>query len=221
VTPMASQLTLPLTTPPALSRDDFIVAPGNAEAVAFIDSWPDWPASAACIHGPSGSGKTHLALCWIARANAHLVDARALDDRKASELPPGLLVIDNVDLAAPAARDGALFSLFNRGDTLLLLGREAPRDWPVLLPDLASRFRALLALPVWAPDDALLAALARKLFRDRQLRVPDQVVATMIASLERSPAAIREFVDRLDREALAQKRSLTAALVRELLPHAS
>jgi hypothetical protein len=43
----------------------------------------------------------------------------------------------------------------------------------------------------------------------------------MIASLERSPAAIREFVERLDREALAQKRSLTAALVRELLPSAS
>jgi chromosomal replication initiation ATPase DnaA len=218
---MASQLVLPLTTPPALSRDDFIVAPGNAEAVAFIDSWPDWPASAACIQGPSGSGKTHLAFCWVARAKAHLVDARMLDDRKASELPSGPLVIDNVDLAAPAARDSSLFSLFNRGDTLLLLGREAPRDWPVLLPDLASRFRALLALSVWAPDDALLAALAKKLFRDRQLRVPDQVVATMIASLERSPAAIREFVERLDREALAQKRSLTAALVRELLPATS
>jgi chromosomal replication initiation ATPase DnaA len=214
---MASQLPLPLATPPSLSREDFIVAPGNAEAVAFIDSWPDWPANAAALHGPSASGKSHLAAIWAARANAQTVDARVLDDRAVEKLG-STVVVENVDAAPAAERDSALFALFNRGGALLLTGREPPKDWPVLLPDLASRFRATLAFSLWAPDDALLVALARKLFADRQLKVPDTVVEGMIVSLERSPAAIRELVERLDREALAQKRKISLGLLREILP---
>jgi chromosomal replication initiation ATPase DnaA len=135
----------------------------------------------------------------------------------AAQLRAGAIVIDNVDLADPVERDSALFSLLNRGEAMLLVGREPPSDWPVLLPDLASRFRALLTFSLWAPDDTLLGALARKLFSDRQLRVPDSVIDRMIVSLERSPASIRDFVHRLDQEALAQKRAISLALLRELL----
>jgi chromosomal replication initiation ATPase DnaA len=63
----------------------------------------------------------------------------------------------------------------------------------------------------------LLAALARKLFADRQLQVPEAVIAQMIVSLERSPAAIRDFVSRADARALAEKRAVTTALIRDLL----
>ena len=213
-----SQLTLPLATEPSLSRDDFVVVPGNAEAVAFIDSWPAWSAPAAALHGPAGCGKTHLAWAWAQGAQAEIVDARCLNDRLAAQLPAGAIVIDNVDLADPTERDSALFSLLNRGEAMLLVGREPPFHWPVVLPDLASRFRALLTFSLWAPDDALLGALARKLFSDRQLRVPDSVIDRMIVSLERSPASIRDFVHRLDQEALARKRAISLSLLRELLP---
>lgn len=213
-----SQLTLPLATEPAFTREDFVVAPGNVEAVAFIDSWPAWTAPAAALYGPAGCGKTHLSTVWAEQAHAPIIDARSLDDRLAAQLPVGAVVIDNVEFADPAERDSALFSLLNRGEAMLLVGREAPSDWPVLLPDLASRFRALLTFSLWAPDDALLRALARKLFVDRQLRVPEPVIDRMIVSLERSPAAMRDFVLRLDREALALKRPISLALVRELLP---
>jgi chromosomal replication initiation ATPase DnaA len=162
-----------------------------------------------------------LAKVWAARAGAEIVDARSLGDDMAAELPTRALVVDNVDLADPAERDGALFSLFNRSEAMLVVGRETPSNWPVLLPDLASRFRALLAFSLWAPDDALLGALARKLFSDRQLRVPDAVIERMIVSLERSPASIRDFVHRLDQAALQQKRAINLALLRELLPRTS
>ena len=58
---MPSQLVLPLQTRAALGRADFLVAPGNAQGVAFIDSWPAWPAPAAVLYGPPASGKSHLA----------------------------------------------------------------------------------------------------------------------------------------------------------------
>jgi hypothetical protein len=47
--------------------------------------------------------------------------------------------------------------------------------------------------------------------------VPDAVIAQMIVSLERSPAAIRDLVARADAQALAEKRPVTTALIRELL----
>ena len=59
---MASQLTFDLALPPpTYAREDFVVADGNREALAWIDRWPDWPAPALALSGPAGSGKTHLA----------------------------------------------------------------------------------------------------------------------------------------------------------------
>ncbi len=148
-----------------------------------------------------------------------MVEAVALDARFVSDLAPGAAAaIENVDMADAAARDDALFALFNRGTPLLLTSHEPPVAWPAAFPDLSSRFRALLSFALWSPDDALLAALAQKLFADRQLRVPDAVIARMVQGLERSPGAVRDFVARADAKALAEKRAVTPGLIRELLP---
>lgn len=211
-----TQLVLPLATPPALGREDFIVAAGNREAVAFLDSWPDWAAPAAALYGPSGSGKSHLAAIWAGRAAAHVFQAQQLDDALLRE--GGAIALENVDAAALDDRaEHALFALMERGGPLLLTGREPPSAWRARMPDLSSRWRALLAFGLWAPDDALLEALARKLFSDRQLAVPDPVIAHMLRSLERSPSAIRDFVAHADEKALAEKRPVTVSLIRELL----
>ena len=213
------QLPLPFSPTPSRAREDFVIAPGNEAAVRFIDAWPNWPATAAALHGPSGSGKSHLVHAWAEKSGAEIIDASLLDEPRAHALDPARpLAIENVDSAPAAVRDGALFALLNSGTAnLLLTGREHPRDWPVLLPDLASRLRALLAFALWEPDDALLEAVARKLFADRQLKVPDAVIARMVVSLERSPAAVRDFVAKADAMALAEKRPVTVALIRDLL----
>lgn len=219
---MASQLPLPLTQRSAMSREDFVVAPANAEAVAFIDSWPDWPVATAALYGPAGSGKTHLAEIWTRRSNAQSLTALQLNESTLSMLDPArAFVVENID-ASPAtrARDTILFKLMEsatRAAPLLLTGQEPPPAWPAMLPDLASRFVSLLAFPLWAPGDDLLAAIARKLFSDRQLAVPDAVIVRMIRSLERSPFAVRAFVAEADAKALAEGRAVTLALIRELI----
>jgi len=202
---------------PALGREDFIVSAGNRDAVAFIDAWPDWPAPAAALSGPSGSGKSHLVSIWARRAGARIVEAADLDDAVLSD--GGAIAVENAGVLLDGA-ERALFALLERGAPLLLTGREAPSQWSAHLPDLVSRYRALLAFGLWAPDDALLEALARKLFQDRQLHVPDTVIAQMLRSLERSPSAIRDFVARADEKALAEKRPITVSLIRGLLPQA-
>ncbi len=171
----------------------------------------------AAFYGPSGSGKSHLAAIWAERTKAQIIPAVALN--ATSFDPSQSLVIEDVDTSAPDdARDAALFSLLeHKRAPLLLTGREPPPQWAASLPDLASRFSALLAFGLWAPDDALLAAIARKLFNDRQLTVPDAVIARMVQSLERSPSAIRDFVAHADAKALSEGRSINLALVREML----
>jgi chromosomal replication initiation ATPase DnaA len=67
------------------------------------------------------------------------------------------------------------------------------------------------------PDEALLATIARKLFADRQLLVPDAAIAQMLRLLERSPRAIREFIAKVDAVALAEGRPVNLPLVRALL----
>lgn len=216
---MASQLPLPLETRRTFAREDFILGPGNSAAIGFIDAYPAWPSPAAALYGPAGSGKSHLANVWAARAGARLLEASALDEALLAQLPAGEAVaVEDVDRAPlTASAETALFALIECGQPMLLTGREAPSVWPAGLPDLASRFRALLAFGLWAPDDALLEALAKKLFADRQLNVPAAVAIQMIRALERSPAAIRDFVGQADAAALAQKRPVTLGLIRELL----
>jgi chromosomal replication initiation ATPase DnaA len=208
-----TQLVLPLETRSATGRADFIVAPGNASAVAFIDGFPHWPAPAAVLYGPPASGKSHLAAVWAQKSGAAVIEASALD----ANIPDGALVVENV---APGVAEAPLFALIERGAPLLLTAQTAPADWPVVLPDLVSRARALLGFALWAPDDALLMGLAVKLFADRQLVVPESVVSHMIASLERSPGAIRDFIARADAVALAEKRPINLSLIKGLLADA-
>ncbi len=209
-----TQLVLPLETRSAQGRADFIVAPANSQAVAFLDSYPNWPAPAVALFGPPASGKSHLAAVWADKAGAKVLDAAQLD----FAVPQGPLVVENVAAGVP---ETALFALLERGAPLLLTAQQPPSEWPekfhLVLPDLVSRSRALLAFPLWAPDDALLMGLAVKLFADRQLQVPENVVGHMIRSLERSPAAIRDFVARADVLALAEKRPININLIKELL----
>jgi chromosomal replication initiation ATPase DnaA len=209
-----TQLVLPLETRSAQGRADFIVAPGNEQAVAFIDAFPNWPAPAVALHGPPASGKSHLAAVWAGKASARIIDAADLG----ADLPQGALVVENVASGVPEA---PLFALLERGAPLLLTSQLRPAEWrqafQLSLPDLASRLRALLAFALWAPDDALLMGLAVKLFADRQLQVPESVVAHMIRSQDRSPEAIRDFVAQADTVALAEKRPINLSLIKELL----
>jgi len=150
-------------------------------------------------------------------SGATVVSARGISDN----LPRGPLAIEDVDSApVTLARDSVLFAAFERADStapLILTGREPPASWARGLPDLASRFAALVAFPLREPGEDMLAALTHKLFADRQLAVPDAVITRMLHLLERSPGAIRDFVARADAAALAQSRPVNLSLLRDLI----
>jgi chromosomal replication initiation ATPase DnaA len=126
-------------------------------------------------------------------------------------------VVENIDSAPGFAHEPALFAMLERGLPLLLTGRGAPSSWPVALPDLASRFGAMLAFELGAPDEALLMALAVKLFADRQVSVPESVVTHLVRTLERSPAALRDFISLADAKAMEEKKPVNLKLIQSLM----
>ena len=220
---MANQLTLDLALPPpTYAREDFVVADGNREALAWIDRWPDWPAPALSLSGPTGCGKTHLGRIWAARSGATVMGGRDLEGRNVADLTDlatasRAIVIEEADRAP----ERALFHLYNlvseRGGHMLLISGEPPARWSIALPDLASRLRAAPAVAVAPPDDELLGSIILKQLADRQLHAGAGVVQYLVSHMERSADAARHVVAALDRRALAERREIDRRLAMDVL----
>jgi chromosomal replication initiation ATPase DnaA len=213
------QLALALDHSESFAREDFLTGPSNAAAFNLIERWPDWPDRVLLLVGPEGAGKSHLAAIWAQTSGARLVAARALDNvNLPGMLATGALVVE--DLSAGRYDERALFHLLNlvreEAAWLLITAKLSPAAAAIALNDLASRVRSLPVVNLAAPDDALLRAVIVKLFADRQLVVEESLVAYLVTRIERTFAAARMAVERLDREALRLKRPVTRALAGEL-----
>jgi chromosomal replication initiation ATPase DnaA len=212
------QLALALDHSESFAREDFISGPCNEDALALIDCWPDWPSNAVALVGPEGSGKTHLATMWAATAGARVISAHALDEeRLRPALATGALVVEE---AAATLDERALFHLINlareENAYLLLTARTAPATWPMAIPDVMSRLRAMPVVTLQAPDDAMLRAVIVKVALDRQLVLDTSVVSYLLTHIERSFAAARAAVITLDNEALRLGRPPSRALAADM-----
>jgi chromosomal replication initiation ATPase DnaA len=213
------QLLLALDHAESFAREDFLSGPSNAAALALIDRWPDWPDRVMALIGPEGAGKSHLAAIWAEEAGARSIAARSLSRvNLPAAFATGALVLD--DLNAAEIDEHALFHLLNlareEAAYVLITARSAPAAFELSLRDLASRLRAVPMVFLAPPDDILLRALIVKLGADRQLLLDDGLVSYLANRIERSFAAARAAVTRLDEEALRQHRPVTKALAAEL-----
>jgi chromosomal replication initiation ATPase DnaA len=211
------QIPLALGHQPALSRDDLIVTPANAEAVSMIDRWPDWSPAVIVLAGPAGSGKSHLASIWQEWSGAESVPADGLGGMATA--PAGPILIDGI--GERPFDEAALFHLLNavraNGTHLLFTSRRFPLAWGATLPDLVSRLRTATTVEVHEPDDALLEGVIAKLFADRQVEVEPHVVSYLARRIERSVATAIDVVDRLDRAALEEKSRITRSLAARIV----
>ena len=220
----ARQLAFDLGHRSASGREDFLLAPSNRDAVAWIDLWPDWPGPALVLHGPAASGKSHLAAVWAERSHAVYIPPETLPsgDARALFAAGPHLVFDHIDpWIGDIEAETTLFHIYNMAREqrrfLLVTMRTPPVLHRFALADLASRLRGSPAAAIQAPDDTLLAALLVKLFADRQLQVGEDVILYILPRMERSFSAAQDIVAHADALALSQKRNISVPLLRDVL----
>jgi chromosomal replication initiation ATPase DnaA len=204
----SGQLPLPLFRGPRFAAIDFREAPSNAAACAWLRRTADWPDRRLAIWGESGRGKTHLLHIWAARTGAVLWSGTGL--AALPELPTAGIALDDADAVTD---ETALLHLLNTageaGLPILLASPAPPSRWPVRLPDLASRLRAITAVEIGSPEDTLLRTLLARLLAERQLRLPEAVQEWLVQRLPRRASALGDAVGRLDAASLEQRRNIT------------
>ncbi len=216
-----SQLPLDLGHRVAYGREDFLVSPSNAEAVAWIDRWPDWVSHILILHGASASGKSHLAAVWANKAKASFwTSDDVLSDKTLGTQTS--LVIERADLLiGDRETETQLFHLYNmakeKNCSLLMTMGVAPAQLSFCIPDLSSRLRASQAIGIESPDDTLLSALIVKLFADRQMTITPEVLRYLLPRMDRSFTAARDIVEKADALALSEKRAISIPLMRTVL----
>jgi chromosomal replication initiation ATPase DnaA len=207
------QLALPFVHSPHYEAAAFISAASNAAAVAWLEQTSAWPQRRLAVWGSAGSGKTHLLHVWSERQGASVLVGPSLRFT-APERP---LAIDDADAAAERPLLHMLNAVAEADLPVLLAGRDPPARWPVRLPDLASRLRAITAVQIGPADDHLLRSLLARLLVERQMAVSQAVQEFLLRHLPRTTGAIREAVARLDRAALAAGGCASRSVAAEVL----
>jgi chromosomal replication initiation ATPase DnaA len=182
--------------------------------VAALDNWPRWPDGKLAIIGPAGCGKTHLARAWANRVGAVAVE---LASGQIPSTGAGPILVEDADRGLD---DEALFHLLNRTDagaSLLVTGRTAPAAWPSQLADLRSRLNALPVAYIDPPDEAVLLAVMKKMFSERNIQPRPDVSAFILRRIERSVPALQDLVGHIDELSSAEGREITRALVRRIV----
>ena len=221
-TKMAEQLVFEFPRKTAFGRADFFVSDSNQRAVDAIEDWANWPLGKLLLIGPVGAGKSHLARIWAELSGATVVQASDLLRQDLEQISTNAVCVENADkIARDVPAQEAFFHLHNlqaeAGQSLLITGRSEPQLWGLTLADIESRIQAAQLVRLNEPDDGLLAAVLIKQFEDCQIAIDPKVVHFLLGRMDRSFGAVRKIVADLDREALAQRRSITVPFVRGVL----
>ena len=218
------QIPLDLGHRTALGRNDFLVAPNNQDAVAWIDLWPEWPAPCLILYGPIASGKTHLGAVWAEQSSAVCVKASDINEdviRDMADMNHHIIIEDGDNLIGNIKGEKGLFHPYNifkeEQRSFLITLHEPPVRRTFALPDLASRLRAAPSVAIREPDEQLLGALLVKLFNDRQIRIGADVLHYILPRIERSFEAVRDLVEQVDQRSMVEKRNISIPFVRDLL----
>lgn len=192
-----SQISLPFEWHGAASSGDFLVSDANAQAVAHLERWRDWPLSVSVLTGPPLSGRSTLA-----RHFAQMSGGSVIDDAQGQD-------------------EHGLFHAWNEAQTshrpLLMIGHAPPASWTVALPDLRSRLAAVPHVTIAEPDEALARALIERQLGAAGARFAADLPDWLLRRIERSYGAIAAVTHLLDRAALSSGRKISVAMAKDCL----
>ena len=192
-----SQISLPFDWPGQGTGEEFLVSEANRIAVRHLEGWRDWPLATSVLTGPPLSGRSTLG-----RRFATMSGGSVIDDAQGQD-------------------EQLLFNAWNDAQTsrrpLLLIGRSAPAQWTVALPDLRSRLAAAPHVAIAEPDEPLARALMERAFGRLGANFSSDLPDWLVRRIERSYAAIAQVTALLNDAALSSGRKISLAMAKEAL----
>jgi len=185
----------------------------------------------AFVWGATGQGKSHLLEGAVRLAQQQGLSACLLPAQELMPLSPEvlesmeqftLLALDDAEhFAGQPQWEEALFHLYNRlmanGGRLVVTASASPGALGLALPDLATRLAAGPVYRLQVLEEEGLETLLQDRAKARGLKLERDVARYVVTRSERSPAALLALLERLDRLALAQQRSVTIPFVKDAL----
>ena len=224
---VAKQLLLDWPVNETFAEEEFLPSASNQAAVKWIDEWPRWQRGGEAFHclviyGPEGCGKTHLSHVWQRLSKAKIIDAVELANDNFLRDDTFVFIIEDVDVVMKEPEiEEKLLHLYNwlkeQGGFLLLTSKVRPKKWQIGLADLSSRMLACENVKIMPPDDALLKAVIKKQFSDRQIVLPEKVTNFLIKHADRSFSFVRSMVREIDQLSLSEKTKITIPVVKRVL----
>lgn len=223
-----SQLALPLRLADHAVFASFLQA-GNEALVALLRDLADGPDGAGCwLWGPAATGKTHLlqAVCDRAGDRSVYVPLGQFADASPALLEGlasrELVCLDDMNyVAGNASWEDALFDLYNQivdsQGCLIVAAAMSPRECPIGLADLKSRFTHLPTFHLQSLEEAERVVALQLRAGHRGLELPDDTARYLISRSQRDMASLYDLLDKLDLEALRAQRRLTIPFVRDVL----
>lgn len=203
-----------------LDWKDFIESSENHDALMYLMNWKKWASNGLIIFGDHGVGKTHLASLWAQSANAVNVLKESLnfDPRNLFESECNFVFDNFQDFLF---NENWLFHFYNiaieNKRTFLILDNLSPNLWNIKLPDLKSRLNKLTTVQIKNHSDELLFRVTKKLSKDFEISVPDNVINYILQTSERNISSISKILKTLDKLSLQQKKSITLSFVKKYL----
>ncbi|HJT40214.1 MAG TPA: chromosomal replication initiator DnaA [Sphingobium sp.] len=192
-----SQISLPFDWPGQGTGEEFLVSEANRIAVRHLEGWRDWPLATSVLTGPPLSGRSTLGRRFAAMSGGSVIDDAQGQDEQ------------------------LLFNAWNDAQTsrrpLLLIGRSAPAQWTVALPDLRSRLAAAPHVAIAEPDEPLARALMERAFGRLGANFSPDLPDWLVRRIERSYAAIAQVTALLNDAALSSGRKISLAMAKEAL----
>jgi chromosomal replication initiation ATPase DnaA len=238
--PPMHQMLLPLETAPRYTFETLVRHEGidaAASMILAVYAHGELPLPFLFLHGPAGTGKTHLLRSTVALLSDRFTgEARsvrvctALGDPVGSgslgeivaeitayEGPIRGVAVDDLHLLSEQDAP-LLWSLSNTltrlGAPLLMASRLAPDASFGGDPHLVSRLSAGLVFAPALPDDTARMRILDKMARDRNLRIPPEVIAYLVRHKPRNVKELAVILDKLDRASLELQRRITLPLVK-------
>ncbi|PCJ27788.1 MAG: DnaA regulatory inactivator Hda [SAR86 cluster bacterium] len=222
------QLTLGIGLDDDARFENYFVSSHNQQAITHLQ---DASERFIYVWGNGSPGLTHIlqAACHQLASRNESALYLPLKDKSqfSSQILTGisslaLVCLDDIDeISGDENWESALFTAFNEikdsNARLIIVGKSAPQNLQIQLPDLKSRLQSGLILQIQklSDEDKLLALQLRA--KKRGIELTDSVAEFILIRAERSLSALIHILDELDESSLIQKRKLTIPLVKSTL----